>query len=168
MPTIAFGLEIKSLSAEGLFQGLASTYGNIDLGGDVVERGAFVKTLAGGRLRPLLWQHRDPIGTVTLTDTDAGLLADGQLALDVQQAREAMALVKAGAVRGLSIGFEAVRSDYQGDIRHLREIKLWEVSLTHFPMNEAATVRTIKSAQLLQVRSALHELRREVLAGLKG
>jgi phage head maturation protease len=50
----------------------------------------------------------------------------------------------------------------------LREVKLWEVSLTPFPMNEAATVRTIKSAQLLEVRSALHELRREVLAGLKG
>ena len=46
MQNRAFKLEIKSISDQGIFKGLASVYGNVDLGGDVVEPGAFARTLA--------------------------------------------------------------------------------------------------------------------------
>src|SRR5207245_6481254 len=85
-------LQIKSLDEAGRFVGLASTYGNVDLGGDVVEPGAFQKTITdrGGEV-PLLWSHdtRQPIGLAKLKDTSMGLSIDGQLVLDVPKAREA-------------------------------------------------------------------------------
>jgi uncharacterized protein len=167
MPQLAFSLELKSLSDKGEFSGLASTYGNTDSGGDVVEAGAFTKTLSASKERPLLWQHRDPIGTVSLSDSDKGLCANGKLSLGVQQAREAYELLKDGAVKGMSIGFETVRSDYIGEVRHLRELKLWEISLTPMPMNESAIVTNVKSAHAILIKSALSELRREVLAALE-
>ncbi|MGH9503827.1 MAG: HK97 family phage prohead protease [Terriglobales bacterium] len=157
-------LEIKSLDAEGKFTGLASVYGNVDLGGDVVQPGAFQKTIAdrGGEV-PLLFAHdmRQPIGLAKLQDTARGLAVDGQLVLDVPKAKEAYSLLKARVLRGLSIGYDAVKSDIVGGVRHLKELKLFEVSIVVVPMNEMATVTAVKSEDVLgeQVR-----LFRQVLA----
>ena len=167
MPNLAFGLELKSLTEQGEFSGLASTYGNVDRGGDIVEPGAFTKTLSASKERPLLWQHRDPVGVVQLSDSPSGLLARGKLSLGVQRAREAYELLRDGVVKGLSIGYETIRSDYQGDVRHLREIKLWEISLTPLPCNELASVTSVKSAHIILVKNALSELRRDVLAAIE-
>jgi len=167
MPQLAFGLELKSLTDKGEFEGLASTYGNCDSGNDVVEPGAFTKTLSASKERPLLWQHSDPVGTVQLSDSPAGLMARGKFTLAVQKARETYELMKDNAVKGMSIGYETIRSDYVGDVRHLRELKLWEVSLTPTPMNELATVTGIKFAQIDSISAALKELRSEVLQALK-
>jgi uncharacterized protein len=129
------------------FTGWASTYGNTDLAGDVVEPGAFAKTLRelGGRV-PVLWQHKqaEPIGVGELRDTSTGLMIHGRLTLGVRRADEAHALLKAGALRGLSIGYEVV-SDYVKDgVRRLREIRLWEVSVVTIPANPLATVGDVK------------------------
>src|SRR5262245_46327654 len=119
----AFAFEIKQASEDGTFTGLASTYGNVDETGDIIEPGAFTKTLAASRTRPLLWMHKDPIGTVELADSSAGLLAKGRFSLAVQQAKDAHTLLRDGVVRGLSIGFETIKADRVGEIRHLQEIK---------------------------------------------
>jgi len=67
-----FRFELKSLSDPGTFEGLAATYGDVDLGGDIIEPGAFQKTMAdkGGEV-PILWQHdqREPIGVGKLSDS---------------------------------------------------------------------------------------------------
>ena len=85
-------LEIKEITTEGTFEGLLSPYGNVDAGGDVVEPGAFTKTLKerGGKV-PLLWQHdsKNPIGSIVLEDRTAGLYAKGQLLLSIPQAKAA-------------------------------------------------------------------------------
>jgi uncharacterized protein len=142
-------LQIKSITEQGQFQGLASVYGNVDLGGDVVVAGAFQKTLAdrGGEV-PILWQHdlKSPIGLGKLTDTASGLAIEGQLILaDVPKAREAYSLLKAKVLRGLSIGYESVKSDVKDGIRFLRELKLYEVSLVTVAMNELAQVAAVKA-----------------------
>jgi len=168
MPTLAFPFEIKTATAEGEFEGLAATYGNEDSVGDMIEPGAFTKTLASAKDRPLFWQHSDVVGVVRLEDSPGGLKARGRLTLAVQRAREAYALLKDGAVRGLSIGFETIRSDFIGSVRHLREIKLWEVSLTPLPANEFAGVTAVKSAQLDSIRAALRDFRTEILSAMKG
>ncbi len=140
--------EIKSIGEDGTFVGLASTYGNTDLGGDVVLPGAFTKTLAEKRGQvPLLMAHNQsaPIGLATLTDSPQGLMVRGELVLDADGAKSAYALLKKGVIRGLSIGYDTVKSVMAGGVRQLSELKLWEISLTPFPMNEMATVSSVKS-----------------------
>ncbi|MFA4974586.1 MAG: HK97 family phage prohead protease, partial [bacterium] len=100
--------EIKELTDLGVFEGYASVFGNVDAGGDVVERGAFAKTLKerGSKVR-VCHQHdwKDVIGKpLELREDDRGLYVKAQLVLDVQRAREDYALMKAGALTDLSIG----------------------------------------------------------------
>jgi HK97 family phage prohead protease len=161
--------QIKSLDEAGKFSGLASTYGNVDLGGDVVVPGAFQKTLLdrGGEV-PILFAHdsRQPVGLGTLKDTAAGLAVEGQLVLSVGKAKEAYDLLKAKVLRGLSIGYDAIKSDYKDGVRYLRELKLFEVSLVVMPMNELATVSAVKAddahleEQLRQFRETLAAARK--------
>jgi uncharacterized protein len=119
----------------------------VDLGGDVVDRGAFDKTLREGRTFPLLWQHNPslPIGSVQISDSDMGLQVDGKLVLEDPQARIALAHLKAKTIKGLSIGFDTIKDTIEDGVRHLKELRLWEVSIVTFPMNEAAMVTSVKS-----------------------
>jgi hypothetical protein len=163
----AFPFEVKKLAESGEFEGLAAVYGNVDSIGDVIEAGAFARTLAASKERPLLFNHRDPVGIVELTDSSAGLIAKGKLSLGVQQAKDVYTLVRDRVVKGLSIGFETVKSDWRGEIRHLLEIKLWEVSLVTFPANPLATVTDVKSLDYSRVERALSEFKRDILAALE-
>lgn len=146
-------LEIKAVGDEGEFEGHASVFGNIDEGNDIVVPGAFKETLkehkANGTSPAILWQHdpRQPIGTpVDLKEDDKGLRVKGQLVLDVQQAREAHALLKSGAVSGMSIGFmpKKQETDEETGIRKLISVDLWEFSIVTFPMNPRAQVDAVK------------------------
>ena len=140
-------LEIKEITAEGSFEGILSPYGNVDSGGDVVLKGAYEKTLKEqGNTRPLLWQHKTdtPIGQLTLEDREDGLWAKGQLLMELEEAHKAYLLIKAGIVKGLSIGFVSIRDSIEKGVRQLREIKLYEGSLVTFPMNEMALVTSVK------------------------
>jgi uncharacterized protein len=160
MPIQAFSFEIKTLGDQGQFTGLASTYGNTDLGGDVVMPGAFARTLAeGGKSRPLLWQHTSPVGLVQLSDSPAGLIASGQLTMAVQQAKDAYALMQDRVIRGMSIGFKVVRDQVSGGVRQLLELKLFEISLVTFPMNEMAQITAVKSMQASELSRVAREIR---------
>jgi len=167
MPNSAFAFEIKSLTEAGEFSGLASVYDVRDLQGDIVAKGAFQKTLSASRQRPLLFEHHDTIGIVALEDSERGLIARGKLTLGVQKAKEAYLLLKDRAIEGMSIGYETIKSDFEGENRILREVKIWEVSLTTFPANPAATVTAIKTARATSITAALDELRNGILRGLE-
>jgi HK97 family phage prohead protease len=102
----------------------------------------------------MLWQHgaSAPIGVWTEMVEDAkGLRVKGQLALEVTQGKEAHALLKMGAVNGLSIGFVSKEWAYDRDteIRTLNAVDLWEVSLVTFPANGKSRVTNVKSADEL-------------------
>jgi HK97 family phage prohead protease len=131
-----------------IISGYASLFGLMDQGGDVVDAGAYSQSLgfakSKGRSVKMLWQHdpTQPIGVWDeVREDDKGLWVKGRLLPDVAKAREAAALLEAGAIDGLSIGYRTVKSnkDDTGK-RHLSEPELWEVSLVTFPMLADARV----------------------------
>lgn len=142
-------VETKLAVTEGsLIEGYASLFGAVDRGGDVVEPGAYAASLksldAAKRRVRMLWQHdpSEPIGVWDEVREDKkGLYVKGRLLPDVARAREAAALLEAGAIEGLSIGYRTVRAtkDEHGR-RRLKELELWEVSLVTFPMLPDARV----------------------------
>ncbi len=154
-------LEIKAVGEAGEFSGFASVYNTVDLGGDLVEPGAFSKSLSEqGAARPLLWSHNtaEPIGQVNLSDTREGLRVTGKIALDVSRGKEIYSLLKQGIVRGLSIGYRTVQEKVLDGVRHLRELKLFEVSLVTLPMCEAALVTSVKSITTIRdLEAVLHQ-----------
>lgn len=144
-------LELKSIGPDGRFAGYASVFSVIDNQRDIMMHGAFRETLQNRKSQvKLLWQHQfeEPIGTVeALFEDTRGLYLEGRLLLNVNRGREAYALLKAGAVSGLSIGYSPVRYviDADSGVRRLQEVELWEVSLVTFPANPDALVTVVKS-----------------------
>lgn len=140
------GLETKfhqfdaelTLDEDQVIEGYASLFGATDQGGDVVERGAYAKSLSAGRRVKMLWQHdpNEPIGIWDeVREDERGLYVKGRLLDSVARAREAAVLTRAGAIDGLSIGYRTVKSHKnQRGLRCLSEVELWEVSLVTFPM----------------------------------
>ncbi len=155
------GFSIKAASDDGHIEGLGAVFGNVDLGFDRIERGAFRETLK--QLKdgvPMLWQHFSdvPIGLWEgLRETRKGLEVDGQINLDVQQGREARSLTKQGAVKGLSIGYIPKDFEFEDEIRVLKRVDLIEVSLATFPMNPEARVAGVKHATRRELERSLKE-----------
>jgi len=143
----SFKIDLKSVSEEGTFEGFASVYGNTDLANEIVEKGAFKRTLDHHDTVTLLWQHdtKQPIGIGRIEDSDKGLKIFGELNLDTQKGKEAHSLLKQRAIKGLSIGYDVVQDNWQKGLRYLKELKLWEVSVVTFPCNEQAEVNAVKS-----------------------
>ena len=132
-----------------LVEGYASLFGKRDQGGDIVEAGAYGGSLArlrakGARVK-MLWQHdpAQPIGVWDEVREDGvGLWVKGRILTEIAKGREAVALLAAGAIDGLSIGYRTVRADRDGKgQRRLAELELWEVSLVTFPMLQEARVQ---------------------------
>jgi hypothetical protein len=136
---------------KGGFTGYASVFGVIDSYGDVVAKGAFKKSIKERNPLPMLWSHSvdEPIGIINVKEDQNGLRADGHLNLDVPRAVWVRSLMKQGAVTGLSIGYETLKSEpgeiNKQSVRHLQEIRLWEVSPVVFPACREAQVTDIKS-----------------------
>lgn len=151
-----WAIQVKSIDGaeDGTFEGILSTYGNIDEVGDVCEKGCFDASLAmEGAKRPLLWQHdtTQPIGSFEAYTDETSLRIKGRINLEVARGREAYALLKAGDLDGASIGYLAEDYDYDRDgIRHLRQVRLLEGSLVTFPANPLARVQ----AKSLEARKA--------------
>jgi HK97 family phage prohead protease len=146
-----FQFNMKGLSEDGTFTGYASVFNVVDAQKDVIRRGAFRRTLLerGGEVK-LLWQHKidEPIGLFTKIFEDShGLYVEGKLLLSVQRGEEAYALLKSGAINGMSIGYSVVDAEYDNTsgIRLISAVDLYEISLVTFPANEAATVNSVKS-----------------------
>lgn len=156
MDRLAFDCEVKLAgddAATGTVDGYGSVFGLLDRGGDIVMPGAFKASLADWRRKksmpPMLWQHdpRMPVGVWTeIVEDEKGLRIKGQLVMDVPQAAAARALIAAGAVKGLSIGYRTIDADVdrKTGARHLKKVDLWEVSLVTFPMLPEATITGIK------------------------
>ena len=154
--TLSF--KLTNLDFQGrTLEGYAAAFGNLDQVSDIIHPGAFTKTLAErGQKIKLLWQHKldEPIGRVAEAHEDQAGLFIKAIISDTSRGRDALALLKDGAIYEMSIGYDAVKggTDYSKDasgatVRNLREIKLFEVSLVTFPANEMATVTALKEQQ---------------------
>jgi hypothetical protein len=155
----SFALQIKAAGDDGTVEGYGSVFGVRDNYDDVIAKGAFIQSLkdhkAAGTMPAMLWQHDadKPIGVWTeMVEDEKGLRIKGQLAMETVKGKEAHALLKMGALNGLSIGFMSKEWAYDRDteVRTLTAIDLWEVSLVTFPANEKARVTNVKSADELQ------------------
>ena len=147
--------KIDRVENTGEFCGYAATFGNVDLGGDVVDRGAFINTLEANKGWVPILDHHDPkkhIGwNLEAREDERGLFVCGQLNLEVQLAHERHSLMKqaskVGGRTGLSIGFRSISESpdsQRPEIRHLQELQLIEYSLVIFPMNPEAGITRIK------------------------
>ena len=139
-----FGEDLSLKDATEI-KGYASLFGQTDQGGDVVVRGAYAASLKAlrdqGRTVKMLWQHdpAQPIGVWDEVREDKrGLYVKGRI---LTATPKGAALVGAGAIDGLSIGYRTVKSTRgQDGTRNLTQVELWEVSLVTFPMLPAARV----------------------------
>jgi len=171
--SVSFILENADEST-GEFSGYASVFGNVDDGGDIVEKGAFTKTIAEDFARiKILSQHDQyalPIGKpIELREDDKGLYIRGKIS-NTQKGRDIQTLLKDGVLNEMSIGYDAV--DYSVDestgIRHLKQIKLWEVSIVTWAMNDQATIDDVKSlAEELRAEAKSGKMSRARLNALK-
>jgi len=145
-------LEVKA-TEDGEIQGYGSVFDVVDQSGDIVAAGAFKRSLAMGRKPKMLLQHNaaDVIGVWDeVAEDDRGLRVKGKVLAGVTKAREALELVKAGALDGLSIGYRVVKSLDRNGRRVILDADLWEVSLVTFPMNEAARIDAVKASGLTE------------------
>ncbi len=139
----------------GMIEGYASTYGNTDLGGDVVEKGAFKQTLKHkNNTVPLLLDHgyktSDIAGIAYLNDDEKGLYLKAEMPLDIPEVANAYKktkfMIERGGKMGLSIGYDTVKAMPGEDgTRRLKELSLHEVSITPFPMNTEAQIMAAKA-----------------------
>jgi Escherichia/Staphylococcus phage prohead protease len=144
-------MEIKAISDEGSFDGVLATYNTVDLGGDLIEPGAFTKTMQEhGPEVKLLWQHEpsNVIGRLQLVDGPDALRVKGQIELDddIPYSITAYKLLKKNLLSGLSIGYDTIKDQVENGVRRLKELRLWEGSIVTFPMNELANVTSVKRA----------------------
>lgn len=151
----SFALQIKATGDDGTVEGYGSVFGVRDNYDDVIAKGAFIQSLkdhkASGTMPAMLWQHDadKPIGVWTeMVEDEKGLRIKGQLAMETVKGKEAHALLKMGALNGLSIGFMSKEWAYdrETEVRTLNAIDLWEVSLVTFPANEKARVTNVKAS----------------------
>lgn len=161
----SFSLELKQLGEDGDFEGIASVYGNRDLDGEIMERGAFTKTAKERPTVPILYQHRrdEPIGIGHIEDLPDGLAVKGKLILDVQRAREARALAQAGAIRDLSVGYMIPAGkksfDSAREAWRIFEVKLYEISLVTLGANPLAKLHGVKSGMVHKLSEAITEIK---------
>jgi hypothetical protein len=166
--------ECKKITDEGDFEGYLATFDNIDLGNDMIHKGAFTKTLREKKKFPFLKQHDrwSPIGSFVGKEDDFGLFINGKLNLmttatgvpKIIKAHESHALMLNGDILDLSMGYDAVKYDYdedkkKGTVRHLREVRLWEGSHVTFAMDLGATVTDVKTMKII------HDIRKLIEQG---
>jgi HK97 family phage prohead protease len=152
--TRAFAFEVRASGENGEIEGYGSVFGVKDSYSDIVAPGAFKASIAehkaNGSMPAMLWQHdqSEPIGVWTEMEEDAtGLRVKGQIVTETEKGKAAYALLKKGALRGLSIGFISKEWAYSedDDIRTLTAVDLWEVSLVTFPANGKSMIDTVKN-----------------------
>lgn len=150
----SFNLEIKAVQEDGFFSGYGAVFGNVDWYNDVILPGAFAKSLekwaVKNKMPPVLWNHNDgePIGVYTsIYEDEKGLFVEGRLLIDdVPRAKSTHALLKAGAIDGLSIGYKTKKANQQTNgIRELVELDLGEISIVTMPANEESLITSVKS-----------------------
>jgi len=150
--------EYKGLETDedGRFEGYASVFGNKDLGNDVIEKGAFAKSIYKKKPKDikLLYQHKtdEPIGVIeSIEEDNKGLKVKGKLVLGTQRGRETYELMKAGAINSMSIGYRLNPKGYSYDEKNkkrvIKEVDLMEISMVTLPMNPKDKVDKVKMAE---------------------
>jgi uncharacterized protein len=159
-----FKFQVKEADqASGGCTGYAGVTGNRDSDGEVIDPGAFKRSIANSKgVVPVLWQHdvKTPVGWGTDAEEDGhGLLVNYQLLMGTEIGKTAFEFTSLGlklkAKVGLSVGFRIIDS-YHDDkgVLHYREVELMEYSIVTFPANKEAMVNQIKSGYQMENKAA--------------
>lgn len=140
--------ELRFDDEAGTFEGYAARFGEPNSFNEIIVPGAFAKSIRD-RTPSMFWSHRsdEPIGVWTeVQEDERGLRVRGRLVTETRRGAEALALLKAGAVRGLSIGFRAVEQERdKSGVRVLKEIDLPEISIVSLPASRNAQITSVRS-----------------------
>lgn len=167
MERINCPLELKAADTDGTFTGYAAVFGNIDLGYDVIEQGAFkkAKTTRDGMLRIAIGHNLGQLaGKAKFEQDERGLRVEGKLSLGVSYVRDQYQLMKDGVLDGLSVGFNILRGGYDYEersgknVRVIKAAELWEFSIVPFGMNPEALVDSVKAATVRDFEAQLRSL----------
>jgi HK97 family phage prohead protease len=178
-------LEVKADEERGTFTALASVFGNVDLGGDKMVKGAFKNTLEkwrkSGRSIPVILSHQWDSLTAyvgkadprAVYEDDRGLMVQGQLFMDKEAGRDVYRLMKEGLLTGWSFGYKVPAGGQKknGKVNEVTEVDLFEVGPTLVGMNPEAQLQSVKQAAAEEVEEKVAEKvaeRDEALEGLRG
>lgn len=170
--------EMKAIG-ENVIEGYSAYFNNIDSYGDIIESGAFNKTIQENRNRiKVLWQHDTnmPIGKpIDMYEDSRGLYVKAQISM-TDIGKNAMILMRDGVVDEMSIGYDVIKDEYKGRNRVLKELRLWEFSPVTFAANEKAKITSaknlnellyeIKNADRNEIKNAIQKLN-ELLAEIE-
>lgn len=170
--------EMKAIG-ENVIEGYSAYFNNIDSYGDIIESGAFNKTIQENRNRvKVLWQHDTnmPIGKpIEMYEDSRGLYVKAQISM-TDIGKNAMILMRDGVVDEMSIGYDVIKDEYRGRNRVLKELRLWEFSPVTFAANEKAKITSaknlnellydIKNADRNEIKNAIQKLN-ELLAEIE-
>lgn len=145
-----FSFEIKATS-ENEFEGYAAVFNNKDSYDDIIEPGAFAKTIQESKRVKVLWQHDpwQPIGKpIAMSEDSKGLHVKAKVS-NTQLGKDVVQLMKDGVIDELSIGYNAVKALWDSDkqARRIKEVKLWEFSPVTFAANDQANIASVKGMQ---------------------
>lgn len=152
------GLQLK-LKDDRTFEGYASVFGKLDSYNDSIVEGAYAKTLTG-RDRPIKmrWNHYGPVigKWLKIEEDSTGLFVAGALTPGHSVAEDTYASLKHGSIDGMSIGYYAKQSSMSGDVRYLKEIELFEISVVEEPADNFARIDSVK--RHIETASSLSEI----------
>lgn len=154
--------ELKSHDEKGHFSGYVAVFDNVDLGDDVIEKGAFkkFKTTQDGKVRIALNHDLNKLaGKATFKQDEHGLFLEGNLNLKVSYVNDAYELMKDGTLDGMSVGFDIMNGGYRykknnkgKQIRYISKAELWEGSIVPFGMNPEAKITQVKTYNIEDIR----------------
>jgi len=156
--------KIKAVADSGEIEGYVSVYGNKDLNGDIVEPGAFSKTLQETSGEVVLLLHHDrtrPIGKAYLSEDGKGVKLMGRIETDLPDGDLAHKQAKKGMLRGLSIGYRTVKEMWDDAAKAYRifELKLFEASMVTIPANPLTLITGVKSEHAEVIARAQDEIK---------
>jgi len=164
----SYPFEVKADTKEdGVFEGYASVFGNVDGVGDIMVKGAFTKTLQESKRVKILFNHNPmmPIGKpLEMYEDSKGLHVRGKIS-PTEKGKETLILMKDGVMDEMSIGYQTIKDDWdkQKNARLLKEVRLWEFSPVTFAANPDAGITSVKSAAGME--QLLFNLTAELKAG---
>jgi len=131
----------------GIVKGYASTFGNKDSDNDIINKGAYKKTIEeNGKRIKYIYQHDmdKPLGVIKMLEEDnKGLMFEAKIA-NTTLGKDVIELMKAGVLTENSVGIMPIQKEMVDGIRHINEVKLFEISAVTMAANDQAMILDVK------------------------